>query len=86
MHREGLHVGCLHQFGLQLAGKQALVDIVQHLVYQLGHDEGLPGQRVGNAQLGYQEHPPCMHTTYAVRLQLWGGGEGGGIKQGPPPA
>ena len=58
----GRPVGGLHKLGLQLAGQQALIDIVQDLVHQLGHDEALPGQRVGDAQLWHQEHPTCRTT------------------------
>jgi len=52
-------VGGFDKLGLQLAGEQAVVDIVQDLVHQLGHDEALPGQGVGNAQLWHQEHSAC---------------------------
>ena len=57
----GRHVRGFDKFGLELAGQEALVDVVQDLVHQLGHDEALLGQGVGYAQLGYQEHPPCTH-------------------------
>ena len=66
-----LHVGGLDELGLQLAGKQALVDVMQNLVHQLGHNEGLPGERVRNTQLGHQEHPPCTpHTPTPVNISL----------------
>ena len=47
------------KLGLQLAGQQAVVDVVQHLVHQLGHDEALLGQWVGNAQLRHKKHSAC---------------------------
>lgn len=52
-------MGGLDKLGLQLAGQQAVVDVVQHLVHQLGHDEALLGQWVGNAQLRHKKHSAC---------------------------
>jgi hypothetical protein len=66
-------VGSLDKLGLQLAGQQALVDIVQDLVHQLGHDEALPGQWVGDAQLWYQEHSACrtsLNMTKVLRVSM----------------
>ncbi len=61
-------MGGLDKLGLQLAGQQAVVDIVQNLVHQLGHDEALPGQWVGNAQLWHQEHSACR---IKLRMTSW---------------
>lgn len=52
-------MGCSDQLGLQLTGQQQLVDIVQHLAHQLGHDEGLLLQGMPNAQLRHQEYSAC---------------------------
>jgi hypothetical protein len=60
----------LDKLGLQLAGQQAVVDVVQDLVHQLGHDEALPGQRVGNAQLRHQEHSACRTKTSMTSWKL----------------
>jgi len=61
------------KLGLQLAGKEALVDVVQDLVHQLGHDEALPGQGVRNAQLRDQEHPACtpLHSSILFTDEWW---------------
>lgn len=61
-HRDS-HVGGLDKLGLQLTGEEALVDVVQDLVHQLRHDEGLAGEWMDSTQLGYQEHPPCTPFT-----------------------
>ena len=68
--QRGLHVGGLDELGLQLRGEQALVDVVQDLVHQLGHDEGLLGERVDGAQLGHQEHPPCTPHTPTLGVNI----------------
>ena len=69
-----LHVGGLDELGLQLTGQETLVDVVQDLVHQLRHDEGLPGEGVGSAQLWHQEHPPCTPHTPTLSTSALGVG------------
>ncbi len=75
-------MGGLDKLGLQLAGQQAVVDVVQNLVHLLEHDEALPGQWVGSAQLWHQElrlqdqtvHDKLFyrqHATYFVILMAY---------------